>query len=662
MDHDTTASDPPLAAAEPGASLAPARPPSLSARIRLYRDLFLDRVDETLYDWRTGIYYSMRLKVFLRPYIWLWIAGLATGAIYSMWVAALLPALDKSLTLLEQHHIKLNAWQLAIAGGAVPVYFIIRAGLGYISAVWLMRVAMGVLKDLRDELFRNVQRMSMDFFAHNDSARIMQLVVQRTKMVAQSITDVVGDLVKTPLTIVSVIAMMMTRDAIFTLIAMAFIPLSLIPGLVLGYLVRHKGRAEDEAEAGSIHVLGENLRGVHVVKSYAREADECARFRRASERENAKRLEVRKMLEAVNPLVEIFASFGFGAALVYGYYRGMGISTLVQLAAGLFLLYDPFKRIGKLYTQLQRIMAALERVFDLFDMEPRITNRPGAVAIASARGLIEFRGVQLDYREYGKPPKVDAEALGLPREPKLRVPRPKPPKEKFPEGKGGLALRGIDIAFEPGKFYALVGPSGAGKTSIFSLILRFYDPTEGAVLLDGQDLRDLDMHSLRRQVGLVSQETFLFNDTVRENIRYGRLDATEEDIRAAAARAHADEFVQHLTGGYEAEVGENGRRLSGGQQQRVSIARAFLKNAPILLLDEATSALDAESAAKVQDAIDDLAVGRTVIAIAHRLRTVQRADEIIVMDQGVVAARGKHDDLMRESELYKRLCELELAG
>lgn len=662
MDPEATAPVQPLNSAAEPLEVAPAPPAGVPARIRWYRDLFLDRVDETIYDWRTGLYYANRLKRFLKPYIWLWVAGLITGAIYSMWVAALLPALDRSLTLLEQHHIKLNAWQLVFAGGAVPLYFIIRAALGYISAVWLIQVALGVLKDLRSELFRNIQRMSMDFFAHNDSARIMQLIVQRTKMVASSITDVVGDLVKTPLTIVSVIAMMMTKDAVFTLIAMAFIPLSLVPGLVLGYIVRHKGRAEEEAEAGSLHVLSENLRGVQVVKSYARESDECVRFQKASERENSKRLEVRKLLEAVNPMVEVFASFGFGAALVYGYYRGMGISTLVQLAAGLFLLYDPFKKIGKLYTQLQRIMAALEKVFDLFDMEPRITNRPGAIAITSARGLIEFRGVHLDYRKYTKPPKVDPESLGLPPEPTLRVPRPKPPKDRFPVGKGGLALQGVDIAFEPGKFYALVGPSGAGKTSIFSLILRFYDPTDGAVSLDGQDLRDLDMHSLRRHVSLVSQETFLFNDTVRENIRYGRLDAGDEEIHAAAVRAHADDFIQHLTGAYEADVGENGRRLSGGQQQRISIARAFLKNAPVLLLDEATSALDAESAAKVQDAIDDLAIGRTVIAIAHRLRTVMRADEIIVMDQGLIAARGRHEDLMRESELYKRLCELELAG
>ena len=287
------------------------------------------------------------------------------------------------------------------------------------------------------------------------------------------------------------------------------------------------------------------------------------------------------------------------------------------------MLYQPVKNLSRIPMQMQKCMVSAMKVFELMEKKPSIIDRPDAIVLGRSEGRIDFEKVSFDY------------------------------------GSDKAAVQEVSLRIEPGKKYALVGSSGAGKSTILSLILRFYDPQHGIIRIDGHDLRDVAQHSLRETVGMVTQETFLFHDTIAENIRYGRLDATREEIIAAAQSAFAHDFILAQPDGYETIVGDKGCMLSGGQQQRLAIARALLKNAPILLLDEATSALDSESERMVQAALERLAEGRTVVAIAHRLSTILNSDCIVVMDQGRIVATGRHEELLEKSDLYRSLYELQ---
>jgi len=309
-----------------------------------------------------------------------------------------------------------------------------------------------------------------------------------------------------------------------------------------------------------------------------------------------------------------------GLALLYVYAANLPVGRFFGLITGIFILYDPIKTLSKIQIVMQNSIAATTAIFSLLDSEPTVNDRPDAVALNSSEGRIDFENVTFRYANTNKD-----------------------------------AIRNVKLRVEPGKTYALVGASGAGKSTVLSLILRLYDPTSGAVKIDGCDLRSITQKSLREQIGLVSQETFLFHDTILSNIEFGRLDATPEQVREAARAAYADDFIVAQPNGYDTVIGDKGCLLSGGQQQRLAIARAILKNAPILLLDEATSSLDSESEQQIQKALAKLAVGRTVIAIAHRLSTVLSADQIIVMDSGRIKEVGTQAELLAKSGYYRRL-------
>ncbi|MEZ5404638.1 MAG: ABC transporter ATP-binding protein [Verrucomicrobiia bacterium] len=583
-----------------------------------------------------------RLGQYVKPYRFRWIAGLALGGLAGSWEGALLPFLKWSLESLEKSKVQLSLWEIVLAGSLVPFYFIVRAVLGYLSVYCTMWVGLRILFDLKTEIFSALQRLSLDYFANQKSGKLIFQVVQRTKNTQMVLTQLVADVVKQPMALVGVIGYMIHHNPKFTLMVLFFIPASLIPALVIGYRVRRKGRAEESSGAETVTILQENLLGMRVVKSYAQSADEIRRFKKAGLDEYNASMRNRKLMELVGPSVEVLASIGFGAAIIYGIYTHMAAKDLIIVATGIFLMYGPFKSLSRIYVTAQRVSTMLQGLFSILDTKPSVENVPNALVIDSSQGRVELENVKFKYviRRFHEE--------GGPQEGRILEQR--------------RALKNVSLVFEPGKFYALVGPSGAGKSSIFNLIMRFYEPQQGRVLIDGKDIRDIEMESLRRQIGLVSQETFLFHASIRENILYGRPKASQESIERAAALAHADEFIEQLPKKYDTIVGDKGCRFSGGQQQRLSLARAFLKNAPILLLDEATSALDAESAAKVQDAIDKFSTGRTVIAIAHRLSTIERADEIIVLDQGQVVARGTHEFLLNESVLYRRLNELQFGG
>jgi subfamily B ATP-binding cassette protein MsbA len=336
--------------------------------------------------------------------------------------------------------------------------------------------------------------------------------------------------------------------------------------------------------------------------------------------------------ELVGPIVEAVASIGIAAGLVYFWVKNQPAGDLIVLVMALTQIYPPAKELSKVSLLMQKTSYAVNNVVNLLDRKADIRDVPNAPVLGRVQGNIRFDDVSFAYSS--------------------------------PDGKklDRAAVTGIDLNLAPGKFYALVGPSGAGKSTLFSLLLRFYDPDSGSVSLDRTDIRSVTQDSVRENIGVVSQDTFLFHDTIRENIRYGRLNATEDEIVAAAKKAHAHEFILAQKGGYDAVVGDSGCNLSGGQKQRITIARAVLRNAPILLLDEATSALDTETERIIQDAIHALTEGKTVIAIAHRLSTILEADQIIVMREGRIEARGTHAELLESCDLYLKLYQLQYQG
>jgi subfamily B ATP-binding cassette protein MsbA len=377
---------------------------------------------------------------------------------------------------------------------------------------------------------------------------------------------------------------------------------------------------EQAGMAEMVVTMQETFAGIRVVKSFAREAHQENDFKRSNQVQFSQMMRIIRSLEAVGPLVETMAAIGVGVALLYVYAANLSVGRFFGLISGIFILYDPIKKLSRIHLVMQRSIAATTSIFSILDSQPTVEDAPNAVALSSSQGRIDFDNVTFRYANTVTD-----------------------------------AISNLTLHIEPGKTYALVGASGAGKSTILSLILRLYDPTSGAVKIDDRDLCSVTQKSLREQIGLVTQETFLFHDTIFTNIQFGRLDATPEEVREAARAAYAHDFIMAQPKGYQTVIGDKGCLLSGGQQQRLAIARAVLKNAPILLLDEATSSLDSESEQQIQKALAELAAGRTVIAIAHRLSTVLSADQIIVMDGGRIKEIGTHAELLEKSGYYRRL-------
>jgi subfamily B ATP-binding cassette protein MsbA len=477
-----------------------------------------------------------------------------------------------------------------------------------------------VVTDIRGQLFNKMVRSSMDFFNKMRSGLLISRITNETRVVQMALTAVSSDIFKQPVLIVGAISVLFLMDWKFTLITLVLFPTCLLPLRIYGSRARKALRGQFEGMGEMVVTMQETFAGIRVIKAFAREAHQEKEFKRSNQMQFSQMMRIIRSMEATGPLVETIAAVGIGMALLYVYAANLSAGRFFGLISGIFLLYDPIKTLSKLQIVMQQSITATTAIFALLDTNPTVQDSPDASKLTSATGRIDFENVTFRYANTVTD-----------------------------------AISDLTLHIEPGKSYALVGASGAGKSTILSLILRLYDPTSGAVTIDGRDLRSVTQKSLREQIGLVTQETFLFHDTIFSNIQFGRLDATEEEVHEAARAAYAHDFIMAQPKGYQTVIGDKGCLLSGGQQQRLAIARAVLKNAPILLLDEATSSLDSESEKQIQTALAELATGRTVVAIAHRLSTVLSVDQIVVMDGGRIKETGTHAELLEKSGYYRRL-------
>ncbi len=576
-----------------------------------------------------------RLLGYVKPYKVRFIVGLLLGFAYGG-VSALLPlaisrvtgtifhgaaptptALRSNLEALNTGP-KINSIVLICL--AIPAIMTVRSLCSYGNTYCMQWVSNKVVTDIRGQLFNKMVRLSMDFFNKMRSGLLISRITNETRVVQMALTAVSSDIFKQPVLIVGAISVLFLMDWKFTLITLILFPTCLLPLRIYGRRARKALRGQFEGMGEMVVTMQETFAGIRVIKSFAREAHQEKEFKRSNQMQFSQMMRIIRSMEATGPLVETIAALGIGLALLYVYAANLSAGRFFGLISGIFILYDPIKTLSKLQIVMQQSITATTAIFALLDTEPTVQDSPDATKLTSATGRIDFQNVTFRYAN------TVADAVGS-----------------------------LNLQIEPGKSYALVGASGAGKSTILSLILRLYDPTSGGIKIDGRNLRSVTQKSLREQIGLVTQETFLFHDTIFSNIQFGRLDATPEEVREAARAAYAHDFIMAQPKGYQTVIGDKGCLLSGGQQQRLAIARAVLKNAPILLLDEATSSLDSESEQQIQRALAELSTGRTVIAIAHRLSTVLSADQIIVMDSGRIKEIGTHAELLDKSGYYRRL-------
>jgi subfamily B ATP-binding cassette protein MsbA len=505
-------------------------------------------------------------------------------------------------------------------------------GLGaYFSSYLMTDVGQRVVMDLRNRLYRHILDQSAAFFSRRTSGQLISRITNDVGQVQAAASETLADMVRESVTIIGYAAYLFYLDANLAVLCVATVPLVVYPLVRLGQRVRSTTRLGQEQQEHLTHVASEGLTGHRIVKAFRAEGREGNRFAAVGARLYRTNMRITAAMSALPPLMEFIGGIAAAGALWYASVKiQKGLLTPGEFAAFLgtaFSMYGPIKKLSRVNAGLQQAIAASQRIFEMLDTHSEVKERPGASTLAPLRSTVEFRGVGFAYEDSRDRP----------------------------------ILHHVSFTARAGQVVALVGLSGAGKTTLVNLIPRFYDVTEGAVLIDGVDIRDVTLASLRAQIALVTQETVLFDDTIASNIAYGAPGATREAIEDAARAAHAHDFIAQLAGGYEAKIGERGQRLSGGQRQRLAIARAILTNAPILVLDEATSALDSESEQAVQAALVNLMRDRTTFVIAHRLSTVRHADLIVALDDGQVAELGTHDELIdRVGGVYARLNALQM--
>ena len=518
-------------------------------------------------------------------------------------------------------------------GAAILIIFFVKGVSDYIGNFLVNYVGLHAITNLRQRIFDHILRQDSSFFETNSTGRLMSSIMNDVEKIQTAISHLLADLLRQTFTAVALLTLIIGQDWRMAAFALTVLPVVLVPTARFGRKIRRSTRTAQDDQAQLNHVLQEAIAGQQVVRGFGAEAAEGRRFFLAAESLRRSSLRYVALQALPSPLIEFLGAVSIVALLGFARVRveagGLTAGAFTSFVAALLLLYEPIKRLTGIYAIFQQAAGAAQRVFEYLDQAPRITDAPDARPLAPFSHSIEFDRVEFRYptSPAGQPP----------------------------------VLNGIQLTVARGEIVALAGPSGAGKTTLAGLVPRFHDPQAGAIRIDGQDLRHVTLQSLRSQLAIVSQETFLFDDTVANNIRYGRPGATLEQVQQAAIAALAHDFILRLPEGYDTRIGERGAKLSGGQKQRLAIARAVLRDAPILILDEATSHLDAESETLVQRALADLMAHRTTIVIAHRLSTIRRASRILVLDRGQIVQSGTHDQLLEQGGLYARLYELQFS-
>jgi len=509
---------------------------------------------------------------------------------------------------------------------ALIVLFLFRGVCRFIQQFCITYAGQLGVQDIRNEIYQRNMRLSLRFFNTHPTGVLMARVLNDVSMMQNGLSEILMSVFRDSLTAIGLLGLIFYLDWKLAIITLIVVPLMIFPTKIIGRHIKRLAKLGLERISDISCLLQETFSGIKVIKAFGLETREVDKFKSANLRFLNFARKTLKYEAMHTPIMEIITSFGIAGVIWFGggYVLSgqMTADAFISFVVAMGMIYTPVKKLLNVYSLLQRSLGAAERVFEIIDEKPEITDSPDALSLERARGEVEFRNVSFSYND----------------EP---------------------ILSNVSLSAKKGEVIALVGPSGAGKTTLVSLIPRFYDVASGSVMIDGLDVRNLKGIDLLHQIALVDQETILFNETIANNIKYGKTDATDEEVERAAKAAYAHDFISEMPEGYRTNIGDRGVRLSGGQKQRLCIARAILKNAPILILDEATSALDTESEQMVQQAINNLMSNRTTFVIAHRLSTILHADTIVVLERGVVVERGSHHQLLETSGLYKKLYDMQ---
>ncbi len=566
-----------------------------------------------------------RLFPFVKPYIWpYWVMSLVCMAAFGG-SSAFLPYLVQHV--FDDVFAQKNEAVLAYLPVVIVGVFVFRGAVNFGQSYLSSYVGNGIINDVRNAIHRHFQTLSLSFFHRNPTGTLISRVTNDVNLVRGVLTDAVASFMRDAVSLAALTVVAFLKDPLLGSIAFVVFPASVYPIMRLSKKIKRVTKRGQVAKGLLTSILQESIQGNRIVKAFGMEQYEIERFQKENARVFKQALRSSRTQSMVQPSMELLASFAIGAVVWYGGHSviggGRSQGEFIAFLVAMFLMYQPFKGIAKTYTMIHQGMAGAERIFEVLDADPEIKDRPGAQPAPPFAREIGFHNVSFGYG-------------------------------------GKLVISDINLTIRAGEMVALVGVSGVGKSTLADLVPRFYDVTAGKIAIDGVDIRDVTVESLRSQIGIVTQQTFLFNDTVKNNIAYGDPTKDSDHIIAAAKAAHAHEFVMGMPQGYDTMIGELGVRLSGGQRQRLAIARALLKDAPILILDEATSSLDTESEMSVQRALENLMVRRTTLVIAHRLSTIRNANRIVVLVDGRIAEEGTHEELLGRPSEYKRLHTLQL--